>query len=829
MNGASAPNVPDYANIGITVSHAHRDVVNAWLRDGGFTSASDIQSLVNVVTYLNGSDPNSNQPSNADYLAINFSGVTGTNVLDFNLSLHENNPSTLADAQAHTAVPLLSLASSVSYIEGNAPVALDPALTVFDMDSSLTEVTLTLHVFDVNQEVLNDASNAGFVVTSTDNDYTLTLTGSKTPTEVENALRAITFEHTGDNPTESPRLIEMTLSDGTHSVTQSMEVTVTGENDAPVISLYGLSMRYLEAENVVSLNPSLSLDDVDSINLQSAEVRFMNGDQTAEESLSLIQTVAGITDGGYDPVSGTLSLSGVAPIADYTTALRAIGYEHTGSDLGNYMRNVEIQITDEQGLNHQVGFSVVGVGIFENVQAYAAQTAGAIPPTPAHYTALNLDYLTSVRPNHVNSYVIGKTFSTVAELETLLATDADGDKLLAYFDDDDTVYNLWADRILVDENPIYVTSEGQLPVGSSLFRIAFTADSDGQSYQFDYQLPISTSSPKHEPWRWPPLLANAFIDFAVANNISGINAGEWNGTDYVVQNSSYRNDFVGATNIDIDLITEFYVVRDYLADQSQTEPEETDYVAMGSSYVTSSNHTQINQALVTDYNNGVALALPFDILTQIEGYDLDGDGLSFAEAVNNLELYADPDGDGLSNAFEVAIGRDAVSTDDSDIFNIDNDNDLIADVWTTDVAVNLDARHAWVMQHWLSQNTAPGAIHHLTPVGAYVDVADAVEIDLSSLSGSVAYEFLLQIDNDAFNAVRLLFPRRDISGLGGDNGLLFEAWENTNSLGVLIKGETSGDLSIPSPYGRMVHLTYVLYSSSETWSSLSMVYVRPIV
>ena len=62
-------------------------------------------------------------------------------------------------------------------------------------------------------------------------------------------------------------------------------------------------------------------------NLTGATVRILSGYYAGEDALNFIDQL-GIS-GSYDAVSGTLTLSGTASVADYQTALRSITYENS--------------------------------------------------------------------------------------------------------------------------------------------------------------------------------------------------------------------------------------------------------------------------------------------------------------------------------------------------------------------------------------------------------------------------------------------------------------------------------------------------------------------
>jgi hypothetical protein len=71
----------------------------------------------------------------------------------------------------------------------------------------------------------------------------------------------------------------------------------------------------------------LALSDVDDTNIESATVAITSGFAAGEDVLGFTDQ-NGIT-GSYEPVTGVLTLTGSATLADYQTALRLVTYENT--------------------------------------------------------------------------------------------------------------------------------------------------------------------------------------------------------------------------------------------------------------------------------------------------------------------------------------------------------------------------------------------------------------------------------------------------------------------------------------------------------------------
>ena len=135
-----------------------------------------------------------------------------------------------------------------------------------------------------------------------------------------------------------------TVADG-HGGTATATVTVTvrGTGAAPVVTTSAGAAAYTEGDPAVAADPGLALADADDTSLEGARVRILAG-ATAGDVLSFTDQL-GIT-GAYDAGTGVLTLTGTAPLADYRTALRSVGFRNTGDTPGSVVRRVEFLVLD---------------------------------------------------------------------------------------------------------------------------------------------------------------------------------------------------------------------------------------------------------------------------------------------------------------------------------------------------------------------------------------------------------------------------------------------------------------------------------------------------
>ncbi|MDX6580830.1 MAG: large repetitive protein, partial [Solirubrobacterales bacterium] len=124
----------------------------------------------------------------------------------------------------------------------------------------------------------------------------------------------------------------------------TVDVTVNGVNDAPVVSgLESGQLNHLTGSPASTLTSALDLADVDDSNLEGATVSIGAGLDSAHDALTFTDQL-GIT-GTYNSGTGVLTLTGSAPVADYRTALRSVGFRSTvGGTGGN--RSIAFRVSD---------------------------------------------------------------------------------------------------------------------------------------------------------------------------------------------------------------------------------------------------------------------------------------------------------------------------------------------------------------------------------------------------------------------------------------------------------------------------------------------------
>ena len=248
-----------------------------------------------------------------------------------------------------------------TFTDGGPAVAIvDTDVLITDSDDTeLTSATLTLtnpHTDDVL--LFNGTPPTGITAFLYDPlTGILTLTGTASLAAYQTALRQITFDNTGTNPSTDTRIIDVVVNDGTvasnlaHAIIHVAQVN----NTAPVVDLdaddstvVGTSFLATFTEGGAPI-PIADIDtlitDTDSTTLASATITLT--DPQAGDLLAASGALpGGITASAYDPVTGILTLSGVASFADYETALEAIRFSAAGDNPVAGNRIIQVVVND---------------------------------------------------------------------------------------------------------------------------------------------------------------------------------------------------------------------------------------------------------------------------------------------------------------------------------------------------------------------------------------------------------------------------------------------------------------------------------------------------
>ena len=152
--------------------------------------------------------------------------------------------------------------AALTYTENQVATAVDPGLTVGDVDSvNLTGATVSISANYISgQDVLAFANQLG--ITGSWNDLTgvLTLSGTATVANYEAALRSVTFFNNSDAPGTASRVVNFRVTDGAlDSNVAARTIDIIAVNDAPVAADDRPSIDFDGVDDYLSVPDSASL------------------------------------------------------------------------------------------------------------------------------------------------------------------------------------------------------------------------------------------------------------------------------------------------------------------------------------------------------------------------------------------------------------------------------------------------------------------------------------------------------------------------------------------------------------------------------------------
>ena len=164
------------------------------------------------------------------------------------------------------------------------------------------------------------------------------------------------------------------VTDGIATTPGSVSWTLTGTNDAPVLSDMGNTAAYTENGAAVVIDSAITLSDVDDTHIEGATVKITGNFAAGQDVLSFINQ-NGIT-GNWNAATGTLTLSGSATKAQYEAALESITYKNTSEDPSTASRTISFTVTDGD-LTSNVGTATVNVTAVNDAPVIVGHTSGA--------------------------------------------------------------------------------------------------------------------------------------------------------------------------------------------------------------------------------------------------------------------------------------------------------------------------------------------------------------------------------------------------------------------------------------------------------------------
>jgi PKD repeat protein len=307
----------------------------ATLQLSGMDTLSAYETAFQSITYLNTSD-------NPSSLNRTFSISVNDGDIDSALIMQSLTLTAINDP------PVLSPTTTSITCSENIPIAIAPDLLIIEPDNTQLQNAVVQFVegyqYTNTEDLLIFSDTANITSLWQASTGTLSLSGTATVAQYQNALKSIQYQNTSDTPKTYTRLIRMVINDGlAQSTPITQTIYVEAVNDHPVVTGGGQTITYIENSAKKPVADDFSITDKDDGNLISATVYIENGLQKGMDILSL--GVSGFYT-TYYPDSGVLNITGNRPKALYEAALNTVLFHNISENPTSDNRQIAFIVTD---------------------------------------------------------------------------------------------------------------------------------------------------------------------------------------------------------------------------------------------------------------------------------------------------------------------------------------------------------------------------------------------------------------------------------------------------------------------------------------------------
>jgi VCBS repeat-containing protein len=167
-------------------------------------------------------------------------------------------------------------------------------------------------------------------------------------------------------------------------------VVVAAAHQPPVLAnIETTALPYDAGTPATPITSNLTVSSPDASTLAGGDVTISAGFVPAEDALSFTNQ-NGIT-GSYDAATGTLTLAGIASLANYQAALRSVAYSDSDALGASGSRTIGFQVDDGSASNNLSNIESRSVDVSPN----SPPTASDVSVTTDKNTAIDIDVLAS--------------------------------------------------------------------------------------------------------------------------------------------------------------------------------------------------------------------------------------------------------------------------------------------------------------------------------------------------------------------------------------------------------------------------------------------------
>ncbi|MCC7419757.1 MAG: hypothetical protein IT428_05720 [Planctomycetaceae bacterium] len=347
-------------------------------------TAAAVTALLRNVTFANVSTNPSNRPRTVQVLLLDGDGGTSAPAAK-SISVFPLN----------TAPVITGFGGVATFTEKGVPVLLDDDAVVVDDDSPDFYFGMLTARFTAGAQatdrlaIQNQGTGTGQIGVNGANvmfggvqvgtfwgglsgaPLSVWLNARATPDVVQTVLRSITFQSTSENPSATPRMVSVTLSDGDGGTSRAVSKTiqVVPVNDAPVITGFDGTVNFVKNGPAVVIDADAVVRDVDSPNFAGGTLTAALTDNAeATDRLAIRNqgnwfgmigvsganvTYGGVRIGTWAGGDGgnplVVTLNAAATLAAVQTLLRNITFASTAAVPSLLPRTVSVTIDDGDG------------------------------------------------------------------------------------------------------------------------------------------------------------------------------------------------------------------------------------------------------------------------------------------------------------------------------------------------------------------------------------------------------------------------------------------------------------------------------------------------
>jgi len=324
--------------------------------------------------------------------------------------------------EANDAPVVTTTAGNLAYTENDPPTAIDPGVTVTDIDSAnLVGGTVAITSgFIAAQDTLAFTNQLGINGSYNSGTGVLTLTGTTSVANYQTALRSVTYQNSSDNPTAS-RTVSFVADDGNSTGSNTRGIAITAVNDAPVNTVPGAQSTNQNTPLVFSSGNGnqISVADADA---GSADIRVT---LTATNGTITLATTAGLLFGAGDGTAdATMTFDGT--LTEVNTAMNGISFTPTlgfsgaatltitSNDLGNTGTGGPLSDTDVVNIQVATNISIQDAQLVEPESGSAEMLFTVTLSAPAPAGGASVDFTTQQQPAAINHATAGDDYTTTS-------------------------------------------------------------------------------------------------------------------------------------------------------------------------------------------------------------------------------------------------------------------------------------------------------------------------------------------------------------------------------------------------------------------------------